>query len=137
MHDADELATQQMAAGFARWTNLSETTFLSANGRARGLSGADLHMPASKSRLPAIPRSDRPMPGWRQAASPRTPECLVQQCGAGLIRVRRDGTRLAFAAPPLIRAGESRGRGLMEITAILSIDRNQLVDAQWSDNGPG
>jgi hypothetical protein len=76
VHDADELATQHMA-GFARWINLSETTFLSANGRARGLSGADLHMPASKSHLPASPRSDRPMPGWRQAAPLRTPECLV------------------------------------------------------------
>ena len=29
VHDADELTTQQMA-DFAKWTNLSETTFLSA-----------------------------------------------------------------------------------------------------------
>ena len=85
MHDADELATQHMA-GFARWTNLSETRSCPTNGRARGLSGADLHMPASKSRLPAIPRSDRPMPGCKTCGASRVTAGRAEVgrlCGGG------------------------------------------------------
>ena len=32
-------------------------------------------------------------------------DTIVQECGAGLVRLRRDGDRLYFAAPPLLRHG--------------------------------
>jgi PhzF family phenazine biosynthesis protein len=136
VHDAGDLTTQQMA-DFARWTNLSETTFLSAPTDER----ADYQVRIFTTRI-EMPFAGHPTLGsahaWLEAGGvAKDPECLVQQCGAGLVRVRRDGTRLAFAAPPLIRGGDVEPEDLTEIMAFLGIDRDQVVDAQWADNGPG
>jgi PhzF family phenazine biosynthesis protein len=136
VHDADELTTQQMA-DVAKWTNLSETTFLSAPTDER----ADYRVRIFTTRV-EIPFAGHPTLGsahaWLDAGGvAKNPEELVQQCGAGLVRVRREGTRLAFAAPPLIRGGDVEAADLTEIMAILGIDRGQVVDAQWADNGPG
>ena len=68
---------------------------------------------------------------------PRRPNRIVQQCGAGLVELRRSGDELAFAAPPLIRSGAVTDAELAAITNFLSIDRSVVVDAQWVDNGPG
>jgi PhzF family phenazine biosynthesis protein len=136
VHDADELTTQEMAA-FANWTNLSETTFLSAPTDER----ADYQVRIFTTRL-ELPFAGHPTLGsahaWLEAGGiPRNPEMIIQQCGAGLVRVRRDGTRLAFAAPPLIRGGEVEEEDLAEIIAFLGIDHDLVVDSQWADNGPG
>ncbi|HET8915224.1 MAG TPA: PhzF family phenazine biosynthesis protein [Propionibacteriaceae bacterium] len=136
VHDADELTTQEMAA-FANWTNLSETTFLSAPTDER----ADYQVRIFTTRL-ELPFAGHPTLGsahaWLEAGgTPRNPEMIIQQCGAGLVRVRRDGTRLAFAAPPLIRGGAVEAEDLTEIMTFLRIDQDQVVDAQWADNGPG
>ena len=136
VHDADELTTQQMA-DVAKWTNLSETTFLSAPTDER----ADYQVRIFTTRV-EIPFAGHPTLGsahaWLEAGGvAKDPEELVQQCGAGLVRVRREGTRLAFAAPPLIRGGDVEAVDLTAIMAILGIDRDQVVDAQWADNGPG
>jgi PhzF family phenazine biosynthesis protein len=136
VHDADKLTAQQMA-DFANWTNLSETTFLSAPTDER----ADYQVRIFTTRV-ELPFAGHPTLGsahaWLEAGGvARNPECLVQQCGAGLVRVRRDGTRLAFAAPPLIRGGDVEADDLTEIIAILGIHHDQVVDAQWADNGPG
>jgi PhzF family phenazine biosynthesis protein len=136
VHDANELTTQQMAE-VAKWTNLSETTFLSAPTDER----ADYRVRIFTTRV-EIPFAGHPTLGsahaWLDAGGvAKNPEELVQQCGAGLVRVRREGTRLAFAAPPLIRGGDVEAADLTEIMAILGIDRGQVVDAQWADNGPG
>jgi PhzF family phenazine biosynthesis protein len=136
VHDADELTTQEMAA-FANWTNLSETTFLSAPTDER----ADYQVRIFTTRL-ELPFAGHPTLGsahaWLEAGGiPRNPEMIIQQCGAGLVRIRRDGTRLAFAAPPLIRGGEVEEEDLAEIIAFLGIDHDLVVDSQWADNGPG
>ena len=136
VHDADRLTTQQMA-DFANWTNLSETTFLSASTDER----ADYQVRIFTTRV-ELPFAGHPTLGsahaWLEAGGvAKNPERLVQQCGAGLVRVRRDGTRLAFAAPPLIRGGDVDANDLTEIIAILGIDRDLVVDSQWADNGPG
>jgi PhzF family phenazine biosynthesis protein len=136
VHDADGWTTQEMA-DFARWTNLSETTFLSAPTDDQ----ADYQVRIFTTRQ-ELPFAGHPTLGsahaWLEAGGvAKNPECLVQQCGAGLVRVRRDGTRLAFAAPPLIRGGDVEAADLTEITAFLGIDQSQVVDAQWADNGPG
>jgi PhzF family phenazine biosynthesis protein len=136
VHDADELTTQEMAA-FANWTNLSETTFLSAPTDQR----AEYQVRIFTTRL-ELPFAGHPTLGsahaWLEAGGvPRNPEMIIQQCGAGLVRVRRDGTRLAFAAPPLIRGGEVEEEDLAEIIAFLGIDHDLVVDSQWADNGPG
>lgn len=136
VHDADELTTQEMA-DFARWTNLSETTFLLKPTEDQ----ADYQLRIFTTRQ-ELPFAGHPTLGsahaWREAGGiAKDPECLVQQCGAGLVRIRRDPTRLAFAAPPLIRDGEVEAEDLIETLAFLGIDRSQVVDAQWADNGPG
>lgn len=136
VHDADELTTQEMA-DFARWTNLSETTFLLKPTEDQ----ADYQLRIFTTRQ-ELPFAGHPTLGsahaWLEAGGiAKDPECLVQQCGAGLVRIRRDPTRLAFAAPPLIRDGEVEAEDLIETLAFLGIDRSQVVDAQWADNGPG
>ena len=136
VHDADELTTPVMA-GFASWTNLSETTFLSAPTDA----GADYQVRIFTTRT-ELPFAGHPTLGsahaWLAAGGePKNPEELVQQCGAGLVRVRRDETRLSFAAPPLIRGGDVAAEDLAEIMTVLDIDHDLVVAAQWADNGPG
>ena len=67
---------------------------------------------------------------------PRTEGELVQECGAGLVKLRR-GERLAFAGPPFIRAGEVSDDDRERIVRALRIDPSQVVDLEWIDNGPG
>lgn len=75
---------------------------------------------------------------WLEAGgTPVDPDVVVQECGAGLVRVRRDGARLAFAAPPLLRGGPVDPDDLAEIVDALGVDPAAVVDAQWGDNGPG
>ena len=136
VHDAEGLddATLQR---FAAWTNLSETTFLLPPTDP----GADYRVrffTASRE----LPFAGHPTLGsaraWLEAGgTPTEEDVVVQECGAGLVRVRRDGERLAFAAPPLLRGGPVDPDDLHEIVAALQVDPGAVVDAQWGDNGPG
>jgi PhzF family phenazine biosynthesis protein len=136
VHNADGLTAQEMA-DFARWTNLSETTFLASPTDQ----AADYRVRIFTTRI-ELPFAGHPTLGsahaWLEAGGvPKNPESIVQQCGVGLVRIRRDGSRLAFAAPPLIRGGDVDADDLTEIMAFLGIGRDVVVDAQWADNGPG
>lgn len=135
VHDADGLSDEEMAR-FARWTNLSETTFLLTPTRP----GADYRLriwtPGGE-----LPFAGHPTLGsaraWLEAGGvPADPDELVQECGAGLVRVRR-GTRLAFAAPPLIRSGPVSAGDRAAICRALRIEDGEVVDCAWVDNGPG
>jgi PhzF family phenazine biosynthesis protein len=59
---------------------------------------------------------------------------VVQQCGVGLVTVRRDGTRLAFAAPPLKREPVDDAL-LIELIDALGLPPADLLGACWLDNG--
>jgi PhzF family phenazine biosynthesis protein len=136
VHDADELSEQDMA-DFARWTNLSETTFLSRPTDET----ADYRVRIFTTRM-ELPFAGHPTLGsahaWLEAGGvPKDTESIVQECGVGLVRIRRDGGRLAFAAPPLVRGGGVEADDLAEIMAFLGIGPDVVVDAQWADNGPG
>jgi PhzF family phenazine biosynthesis protein len=74
---------------------------------------------------------------WLAAGGQPRGELIVQECGLGLIQVRRDEGRLAFAAPKLIRSGAPDEALLVQIAAGLRIDRGSILDAEWVDNGPG
>ncbi len=135
VHDADGVTDEQMAA-FARWTNLSETTFL-----------LEPTMPKADYRLRIFtPGGELPFAGhptlgsahaWLEAGGvPQRDTVVVQQCGAGLVEVRR-GERLAFAGPPLVRSGPVDDDDLDRAVTILGIGRVDVVDAAWVDNGPG
>src|SRR5215212_11288438 len=101
---AENLSTDQMQR-FARWTNLSETTFVLPPEDPE----ADYRVRIFTPELEA-PFAGHPTLGschaWLEGGGePGRAEEIVQECGAGLIRIRRDGDRLAFEAPPLVRSG--------------------------------
>jgi PhzF family phenazine biosynthesis protein len=104
VHDATGLGDEQMAA-LARWTNLSETTFLLPPRDPAADYFARIFTPVSE-----LPFAGHPTLGschaWLAAGGrPKNSQFVVQECGIGLVRIRRDGDRLAFAAPPLRRSG--------------------------------
>jgi PhzF family phenazine biosynthesis protein len=122
---------------FANWTNLSETTFLVPPGDKR----ADYRVrifTASRE----LPFAGHPTLGschaWlASGATPHSTTDVIQECGVGLIRIRRSADRLAFAAPPLIRSGPLDDATMGEVLAQLNLRRDQVIEAQWVDNGPG
>ena len=133
--DGDGLSDAQMQA-FANWTNLSETTFLlpptdpAADYRVRIFTTAR-----------ELPFAGHPTLGschaWLASGGQPKGEVVVQQCEVGLVNVRRDGARLAFAAPPLLRTGLLDETKLAQIRAGLGLQPDDIVAHQWVDNGPG
>jgi PhzF family phenazine biosynthesis protein len=135
VHDADDLTDEQMLA-FARWTNLSETTFLLEPGRPEADYRLRIFTPGGE-----LPFAGHPTLGsahaWREAGgSPRTEGEIVQECALGLVHVRDTG-RLAFAAPQLLRTGPADLETVEQIAASLRLDSSQIQAAEWVDNGPG
>jgi PhzF family phenazine biosynthesis protein len=136
VHDADGIDDETMHR-FARWTNLSETTFLLAPTDPAADYRVRIFTPGVE-----LPFAGHPTLGtchaWLDAGGiPRAGDTIVQQCAAGLITVRRGADGLAFAAPPLIRSGPVDDADLDEVAAALRIARSEIVDAAWADNGPG
>jgi PhzF family phenazine biosynthesis protein len=136
VHDAADVTDDQMQ-DFARWTNLSETTFL----LPPTTPGADYRLriftPAEE-----LPFAGHPTIGsahaWLEAGgSPRSADSVVQECGAGLVTLRRTGGRLAFAAPPLVRSGPVSQEDRARIVRALRVGDHDVVDLAWIDNGPG
>jgi PhzF family phenazine biosynthesis protein len=134
--DADGLTTLAMQT-VTRWLNLSETAFIlrasspDADYRVRifSLSGE-------------LPFAGHPTLGschaWlANGGQPRDASEIVQECGVGLVAIKRTADRLAFAAPPVIRSGTVDEATSAEVAAFLQIDQSRIVDAQWADNGPG
>ncbi|MBL8334512.1 MAG: PhzF family phenazine biosynthesis protein, partial [Rubrivivax sp.] len=75
---------------------------------------------------------------WLAAGGqPRQPGVVVQQCGVGLVTVRRSGARLAFAAPPRRRTGPLEPELLQRIVSGLQLSADDVLHHQWVDNGPG
>jgi PhzF family phenazine biosynthesis protein len=121
----------------ARWINLSETTFLCSPTRTGADYRVRIFTPARE-----LPFAGHPTLGtchaWLTAGGGvQGSGEVIQECGAGLIRIRRTDAALAFAAPPLIRSGPVDESKLDEIARFLRIGRSQIVDANWADNGPG
>lgn len=153
--DADGLDEEQMAR-IANWTNLSETTFI--------LPPDD---PTADYRLRIFtPHRELPFAGhptlgsaaaWLDAGgAPKHEDRIVQECGAGLVDIRRSPRRggptdpagptdptggssetLAFAAPDRLRSGPLDDAYVDQIAAALGVDRAEILGHQWADNGPG
>jgi PhzF family phenazine biosynthesis protein len=133
---ADGLTTEQMQR-FAHWTNLSETTFLLPPTQP----GADYRVRIFTPGV-ELPFAGHPTLGtchaWLECGgTPADPDAIVQECGTGLVRVRRTPDGLAFAAPRLLRAGPVAEITVEHVAEVLRIERSAIVDAQWADNGPG
>lgn len=134
VHDADGLTDAEMAA-FARWTNLSETTFL-----CRPTEAAADYRVRIWTTSGELPFAGHPTLGsahaWLEAGGSPTGEHVVQQCEAGLVTVRR-GPRLGFAAPPLRRSGEVDEVMRDRVLTALGVDDDVVESMAWVDNGPG
>ena len=135
--DAAGLSDDDMAA-FARWTNLSETTFLLPPTEPAADYRVRIFTPGGE-----LPFAGHPTLGSAHAflasgGDVKRPGEVVQQCAIGLVRVKRDGARLAFAAPPLRRSGPVEDTALRaQAIAALRIAPEALLDLVWVDNGPG
>ncbi len=135
VHAAEGLTGAQMAH-FARWTNLSETTFLLPPTTEEADYRLRIFTPAEE-----LPFAGHPTLGsahaWLEAGGvPRVQGEVVQECGAGLVRLRLE-PRLAFAAPPLMRSGPVTDEQRATVAAALRLPPDELLDVQWIDNGPG
>ncbi|MEO5659020.1 MAG: PhzF family phenazine biosynthesis protein [Polaromonas sp.] len=122
---------------FARWTHLSETTFLLPPTAASADYRVRIFTPGGE-----LPFAGHPTLGschsWLQAGgAPKSGEFIVQECQVGLVKIRREaGTqRLAFAAPPLKRSAPSPVV-LAKLAALLGLKAPQIRAAQLLDNGP-
>ncbi len=136
--DGSDLSTETMQA-FACWTNLSETTFLLPPSPEAAAQGADYRVriftPGDE-----LPFAGHPTLGschaWLQAGgAPKAADVIVQECAKGLVKLKRDGTRLAFAAPSLQRSAPDAAL-LAQVAAALGLQSQQILAAQWLDNGP-
>ncbi len=134
--DAAGLTTEQMQ-GFAQWTNLSETTFVLPPTDPRADYLVRIFTPGQELGFAGHPTLGT-CHAWLEAGrEPSAPGVIVQQCGLGLVEVRRSPAGLGFAAPPLLRSGPVDESLIEQVTAQLGIGRDDVVDAQWADNGPG
>lgn len=136
VHDAAGLDEATMAA-FARWTNLSESTFLLPPSDPAADYRVRIFTPGGE-----LPFAGHPTLGschaWLAGGGrPRQEEVIVQECGAGLVKIRRHGARLAFAGPPVRRTGPIEPDVVARIARGLGLDVADILHHQWVDNGPG
>ena len=134
--DGGDLTTEQMQR-FAHWMNLSETTYVLPPSVPDADYQVRIFTPTAE-----LPFAGHPTLGTCHAwlAGDRTAsagEVVVQQCGAGLVPVRRGAEGLAFAAPPLLRSGPVEESLVEHIASALGIGRAEILEAEWADNGPG
>ncbi len=134
--DSEGLSTEEMQQ-FTRWMNLSETAFLLPPTAPEADYLVRIFTLASE-----LPFAGHPTLGscraWLRAGGvPKADDRIVQECGAGLISINEEGDRLAFAAPPMIRTGPVGDDLMGQLVRVLGVDRSEIVDAEWIDNGPG
>ena len=136
VHAAEGLEEARMQA-LARWTNLSETTFLlpptdpGADYRVR------IFTPARELAFAGHPTLGSCHAWLAAGGKPRRPDVVMQQCGVGLVPVRCGPPRLEFAAPRLRRSGDLESDVIEKICAALELRPTDIVRHQWADNGPG
>jgi PhzF family phenazine biosynthesis protein len=134
--DGTDLADEEMRR-LARWTNLSETTFVLPPTTSEADYRLRIFTPGGE-----LPFAGHPTLGSARAwldngGTPRHPGRIVQECAAGLISVRRGDGTLSFAAPPLVRDGALDEEFVDRIVAAFGIKRDRVLAHQWVDNGPG
>lgn len=132
---ADSLSDERMSA-FAAWTNLSETTFILEPQDPR----ADYRVRIFTT-LNELPFAGHPTLGtchaWLEAGGVPKGDEIIQECGVGLVRIRRQGAELAFLAPALLRTGPVEADVLARVQRGLGLAQGDIVRAQWVDNGAG
>jgi PhzF family phenazine biosynthesis protein len=132
--DGSGLSTEAMQR-FTDWTNLSECTFVLPPTTADADYRVRIFCPGRE-----LPFAGHPTLGtchaWLQAGGQPRGEHVVQECGVGLVPIKRDGARLAFAAPPLRRRGPLDEADVVLIARGLGVSRDDIVAHAWCENGP-
>lgn len=131
--DAEGLSTDEML-DITRWLGFSETTFL-----------GDPKDPAADYSVRIftlsgeLPFAGHPTLGtaWTWSQLNEGSSEVIQECGAGLVRVRLEDGGASFSAPPLIRDGPVEEAHLARVAAVLGVSRPEITAAKWVDNGPG
>ncbi|WIW00124.1 PhzF family phenazine biosynthesis protein [Kinneretia aquatilis] len=138
--DGEGLSDAAMAS-FARWTNLSETTFLLPPTQPEADYRVRIFTPGGE-----LPFAGHPTLGsahcWLAADGvPKHKGRVVQECEIGLVTIKRGGDhkreRLAFAAPPLKRSGPVAPELHEQVLRSLRLPAEAVLDVVWVDNGPG
>ena len=131
----DDAAMQR----FARWTNLSETTFVLPPTDPAADYALRIFTPGGE-----LPFAGHPTLGscfaWLAAGGrPQSAEQIVQQCAKGLVAIRREdspaGQRLAFAAPAMDIIHPSPAM-VAQVTQALGVTAEQVQRVEILDNGP-
>ena len=128
-----------MMQRFTDWTNLSECTFVLPPTEVGSAQGADYRVrifcPGRE-----LPFAGHPTLGtchaWLQMGGEPRAQDVVQECGVGLVRVRTQNNRLAFAAPTLRRHGPLEAPELAQLLCGLRLKADEVVAHSWCDNGP-
>ena len=132
--DGSGLSTEAMQR-FTDWTNLSECTFVLPPTHAEADYRVRIFCPGRE-----LPFAGHPTLGtchaWLQAGGQPRGDHVVQECGVGLVHIKRDGARLAFAAPPLRRSGPLDEADVNLIARGLGLSRDDIVAHAWCENGP-
>jgi PhzF family phenazine biosynthesis protein len=132
---ADGFNEERMAS-FANWTNLSETTFVLAPQHPDADYRVRIFTTSTE-----LPFAGHPTLGschaWLEAGGVPKGQEIVQECGVGLVRIRRSDYGLAFLAPPLLKSGPLEVDVLERVRKGLGLPAEAIVDAQWVDNGAG
>ena len=145
--DAEGMDEEEMQR-FARWTNLAETTFVLPPTRPAADYRVRIFTPVLE-----LPFAGHPTLGtchaWLQAGGEAGGGEIVQECEAGLVRIRREESggpaspdpsgvgALAFAAPPLVRSGPASEEDRAKVATALGVDPGEMLAVEWVDNGPG
>ena len=132
---AETLDGEQMQR-FANWTNLSETTFLLPPDSPEADYRVRIFTPSGELPFAGHPTLGTAAVWLAGGGQPQADGVMVQECAAGLVKVKNDGGRLAFAAPPRRRSGPLPEENVAKICAALGLARGDVLRHQWADNGP-
>ncbi|MGW4823322.1 PhzF family phenazine biosynthesis protein [Streptomyces sp. NPDC004227] len=134
--DGTDLTDEEMQR-LARWTNLSETTFVLLPTAPEADYRLRIFTPQGELSFAGHPTLGSARAWLDGGGTPQHADRIVQECAAGLVTVRRGKGTLSFAAPPRVRDGALDDTYLNQIVAAFGVTRDQVVAHQWVDNGPG
>lgn len=133
--DAEGLSDGQMRQ-MAKWTNLSETTFIFPPTSEN----ADYHVrimtPSGELPFAGHPTLGSAHAWLENGGTPRRAGMIVQECAAGLVEIRQEQDKLFFKAPPTVKDGPLSSPELAQLGTALGVETEQIIGHQWVDNGP-
>lgn len=127
--DGDGLTAEQMQA-IARWTNLSETTFVCKPTDPNADYRLRIFSPVSEFRFAGHPTIGSAHALLSSGFVPKQAGVLVQECGIGLVRLRTGDSGISIALPPAVLkpVDEQVWRAVEEAIGAPLLDAPVVVD---------